>query len=81
MASDLYKIIQACVTGTLSSLTVEFYASQFTVGVVCVSGGYPGSYKKGIPITGIFSILSWCMLQYIMQLNDFLQLRKVNSKS
>ena len=31
----------------------EFYAERSAVTVVLASGGYPGSYKKGTPISGL----------------------------
>ncbi len=50
---DLGEIMMACATGKLS--TVDFVTSDgFAMCVVMASGGYPGSYKKGYPINGLF---------------------------
>lgn len=52
MTSDLYEICKACVEGTLKDHTLKFDKHQTTLGVVIVSGGYPGPYRKGLEITG-----------------------------
>lgn len=52
LVSDLYDLLVACATGTLNPQTVR-WASGYAVTVVIASAGYPGSYKKGDPITGI----------------------------
>lgn len=44
----------ACVNGTLNKISIEWLSNKFAVGVVVVSGGYPGSYPKGKIITGLF---------------------------
>ncbi|KAK3100210.1 hypothetical protein FSP39_016387 [Pinctada imbricata] len=51
MKSDLYSVCKACVEGRLPSCMPEFYRDKFVVGVVKVSGGYPGSYKKNMEIS------------------------------
>jgi len=43
------------IDGTLSRTRVE-WDSGACVGVVMASGGYPGSYKQGFPITGLDKI-------------------------
>ena len=53
MKTDLYTACVACVKGTLSDNIPEYDNSKKVLGVVLVSGGYPGSYKKGCSITGI----------------------------
>lgn len=50
--SDLYDILVACADGTLDPSSVK-WRSGFAVTVVLASGGYPGKYQKGLPITGI----------------------------
>lgn len=50
--SDLYDILCACADGTLDPQTVTWKAG-YAVTVVTASGGYPGKYEKGLPITGI----------------------------
>lgn len=49
---DLAEICAAAADGTLSSARVETAAGA-AVCVVMAAGGYPGDYKKGIPITGL----------------------------
>lgn len=49
---DLYEILTACASGTLNPNDVS-WQSGYAVTVVLASGGYPGSYQKGLPITGI----------------------------
>jgi phosphoribosylamine--glycine ligase len=50
--SDLYEILMACAEGMLDPATVK-WKSGFAVTVVLASPGYPASYPKGLPITGI----------------------------
>ena len=52
LKTDLYHIMKKCVSGELSSITPEFHEDKAAVAVVTVSGGYPGSYKKGYEIKG-----------------------------
>lgn len=49
--SDLLSHLCACAKGTLDKETIEI-SDDAALTVVCVSGGYPGSYQKGKPITG-----------------------------
>lgn len=50
--SDLYDILTACAEGNLDPGSVK-WKEGFAVTVVAASGGYPGKYEKGLPITGI----------------------------
>ncbi len=50
--SDLYDILTDCADGSLDPSNVK-WKSGFAVTVVAASGGYPGKYEKGLPITGI----------------------------
>ena len=50
--SDLVDLLQGVATQTLGEKTIEF-DSRSAVCIMMVSGGYPGSYEKGFPITGI----------------------------
>jgi phosphoribosylamine--glycine ligase len=50
--SDLFDILTACAHGNLDPSTVA-WKQGYAVTVVAASGGYPGTYQKGLPITGI----------------------------
>jgi phosphoribosylamine--glycine ligase len=52
LKTDLLDILEACVDGTLSDITLEWYPG-FAVCIVLVSGGYPDEYEKHIPIYGL----------------------------
>ncbi|PRD27040.1 UNVERIFIED_CONTAM: Trifunctional purine biosynthetic protein adenosine-3 [Trichonephila clavipes] len=52
LKSDLFAIMFACVKGKLDESCVEWDPKKHAVGVVVVSGGYPGSYPKGKFIKG-----------------------------
>ena len=52
LKSDLVDIMLAVIDGTLDQTQVE-WSDDACVGVVMASGGYPGSYKTGLPITGL----------------------------
>lgn len=49
---DLYEVFLACAEGRLDANMVK-WKSGYAVTVVIASQGYPGSYPKGLPITGI----------------------------
>lgn len=50
LKSDIVPLFEAIATQTLDKETVEF-DPRAAVCVMCVSGGYPGSYEKGFPIS------------------------------
>ena len=50
--SDLVDLLQGVATQTMGQRSIEF-DSRSAVCVMMVSGGYPGSYRKGFPISGI----------------------------
>ena len=50
LKSDLASIMQAVVTGRLGQVQIE-WNNDACVGVVMASGGYPGKYKTGLPVT------------------------------
>jgi phosphoribosylamine--glycine ligase len=55
LRSDLVDILMAVVQGNLDRVKID-WGSECCVGVVMSSGGYPGSYKTGFPIQGIYSV-------------------------
>lgn len=52
LKTDLVEIILAIIDGNLDKINVE-WSDEACVGVVMASGGYPGSYKTGLPISGL----------------------------
>lgn len=52
LKTDLLEIMLACTNGTLDKMNIEWYDNA-AVCVVLASGGYPVSYEKGYPITGL----------------------------
>lgn len=52
MKSDMVRLMMEALEGNLGNQTIEWIPDD-AVCVVMASGGYPGSYEKGKPITGI----------------------------
>lgn len=52
MKTDLVDVIEACIDGTLDQIDLQF-EDNAAVCVVLASDGYPVSYKKGYPISGL----------------------------
>lgn len=52
MKNDIMDVIDACIDGTLDKVTLQF-EDNAAVCVVLASEGYPVSYEKGFPITGL----------------------------
>ena len=52
LKTDLVDILLAVINDNLDQIDVE-WSDDACVGVVMASGGYPGSYKTGFPITGL----------------------------
>ena len=52
LQSDLFDVLQSCVSGTLTPESIA-WKPGCSVGVVVASGGYPGHYEKGNVITGL----------------------------
>ena len=55
--ADIVDLFQGVASGTLDSRAVAF-DSRAAVCVMLVSGGYPGAYAKGLPITGVAPTLN-----------------------
>ena len=54
MKNDILDVMEACIDGTLDQIELEF-EDNAAVCVVLASEGYPVSYEKGYPITGLDS--------------------------
>ncbi|HXY75210.1 MAG TPA: phosphoribosylamine--glycine ligase [Dehalococcoidales bacterium] len=52
LKTDIVEIMTATIKGKLSQVKVEI-SDDACVGVVMASGGYPGSYKTGLPVNGL----------------------------
>lgn len=52
LKSDLYEVILNTINGKLASNAPVWHQDSSAVTVVMASAGYPGSYKKGVQITG-----------------------------
>lgn len=64
LKTDLVDVLQAVVEHRLDQLTVEWH-NRSAVCVVMTSGGYPGAYQTGVPITGLpEKVLSGDVLVY-----------------
>jgi phosphoribosylamine--glycine ligase len=49
---DLFAVLLACARGELDPAAVR-WRPGFAASVAVASGGYPGKYQKGLPISGI----------------------------
>jgi phosphoribosylamine---glycine ligase len=54
LQSDLVELCDAALDGKLDSTEAD-WDSRCAIGVVLAAGGYPGSYSKGTPISGLDS--------------------------
>jgi len=54
LESDIVEVLEACVDGRLTDVALR-WSPGASACVVASSGGYPGSYKTGLPITGLGS--------------------------
>lgn len=55
MKNDLLDVMNAVIDGKLDQVTLE-WDERYAVCVVMASGGYPGHYDKGIPISGLENV-------------------------
>ena len=55
LESDLADVMLACIDGRLDQVEVRWKPGACAA-VVLASGGYPGAYRKGLPITGLDSV-------------------------
>ncbi|XP_008323104.1 trifunctional purine biosynthetic protein adenosine-3 [Cynoglossus semilaevis] len=56
LKSDLYEVILNTMNGKLASDGPVWHQDSSAVTVVMASPGYPGSYKKGVEITGLSQV-------------------------
>ena len=54
MKNDIIDVMEACIDGKLDTIDLQF-EDNAAVCVVLASNGYPVSYEKGFPITGLDS--------------------------
>ena len=52
LKNDLADVMTACIEGRLDAMKLDI-ENRSALGVVLTSAGYPGSYPKGMPISGI----------------------------
>ena len=52
MKNDILEVVEACIDGTLDEVNLQFEDTA-AVCVVLASEGYPVSYEKGLPISGL----------------------------
>lgn len=55
LKSDIVEIMEAVIDGRLDACKLDI-DSRASVCVVMAAGGYPGAYKKGLPISGIETV-------------------------
>ncbi|MFH1169730.1 MAG: phosphoribosylglycinamide synthetase C domain-containing protein, partial [Chloroflexota bacterium] len=61
LKTDLVDIMLAVVNNNLETVNIE-WSEDACVGVVMASGGYPGSYKTGFPVSGLDDVDSDVMV-------------------
>ncbi|HJX13863.1 MAG TPA: phosphoribosylamine--glycine ligase [Dehalococcoidales bacterium] len=52
LRTDLVDIMLAVIDGRLEQMNIE-WSEEACVGVVMASGGYPGTYRTGFPVSGL----------------------------
>ena len=55
LKTDLVDIMMAAIKGKLNQIKIEC-SDDACVGVVMASGGYPGNYKTGLPVSGLLDV-------------------------
>ena len=55
LETDLVDVMLAVIEGRLSEVAIK-WSDDACVGVIMASGGYPGKYETGLPITGLGSV-------------------------
>lgn len=63
LKSDLVPLLLATVDGKLDQQEAPVWDKRHAVSVVACSGGYPGDYKKGVPIYGLDRVTAGADLQ------------------
>jgi phosphoribosylamine--glycine ligase len=58
LASDLFEVVEACCSGSLTKDMVKWKRNCVSCAVVCASSGYPGKYPTGLAISGLDSAAS-----------------------
>ena len=53
LVSDPAAVMLACANGSLADAPAVEWSDRPTVGVVMASGGYPGEYQTGYPVSGL----------------------------
>ncbi|XP_072304881.1 trifunctional purine biosynthetic protein adenosine-3 [Eucyclogobius newberryi] len=56
LKSDLYEVLMNTINGKLASNAPMWHQESSAVTVVMASAGYPGSYNKGVQITGLSQV-------------------------
>ena len=59
--SDLLDLLEACADGRLASQTPQ-WSDGASACVILASGGYPGTYEKGKPISGLDRVSDPCVV-------------------
>ena len=54
LKGDLYEVLLHTLDGTLASHAPVWHQESSAVTVVMASAGYPGTYEKGVQITGTY---------------------------
>ncbi len=52
MKNDIFEVMEACIDGTLDQVDLQFEDNALSVSYLRCEG-YPVSYEKGFPISGL----------------------------